>query len=868
MLCFYRLPQNQVKAVMRLKRYIPLIVFSELLFLTGLAQTDSLKTDSSFYDLPGVVISASRRREQILQAPVSIEKLELKDIRQSAKPSFFDAIENVKGIQMITPSLGFKVINARGFTNTTNVRFVQMVDGMDIQAPHIGAPIANTLGPTDLDISSVEIIPGSSSAIYGMNAINGTADFMTKNPFLFQGLAVQQKTGVNHLNDDNRDAAIFSETAIRWAKGYNNRFAFKINAAFATGVDWYANNRLDLNPNANITTGLTGDENPGKDIVNQYGDESPNRKTLTLNGKQYVVSRTGYAEKDMASYELQNLKADAALIYRFKNKTDISYTFRIAHTNTIYQRTNRFRLDDYLTQQHGIALRSSSVQFKAYINTENTGNSYNIRSMAENIDRYYKSDDQWFRDFTKRFNSNAAQGVAVPDAMDNARLFADSGRPVPHTAETDYLIDTLRNVNDWNYGAALHVRTSMIHTEMQHDLTETLLHELKIKYQLELMYGFDFREYIVVPDGNYFINPEKDGENLIYWKAGGFVQATKYFFERKLKLNAVLRVEKNKYFDAKFSRRIAAVYSPVEQHNFRIAFQSGYRFPSLFEAFSNINSGGVKRVGGLPEMSSGIFENSYLRKSIDVFQAAVNKDVNSNSIPLNNAIIKNQDLLKRNPYTYIEPEYVRCIEAGYRGVFWKGKFSIDADFYYNIYKNLMAQVEANIPRTNDPDSIAFYLYDKNKQDRYRLWTNSKTVSYNYGGTLGLTWNMPKNFRLYGNVTLAKLDRAEQQDGLEDGFNTPQWIYNISLGNPSLFKSPFGFNINYRRQSSFLWQSSLATGTVPAYGAADAQVQYTFLKNHLNVKIGASNLFNKYYYSFIGGPAIGGLYYSTITLNIL
>jgi len=164
------------------------------------AQTDPVKTDSSIADLPDIVVSATRRREKILQAPVSIEKMTLHDIRQSAQPSFFDAIGNIKGIQMITPSLGFRVINARGFTNTTNVRFVQMVDGMDIQAPHIGAPIANTLGPSDLDISSVEIIPGSSSAIYGMNAINGTADFMTKNPFIYQGLDVQQKTGVNHLN--------------------------------------------------------------------------------------------------------------------------------------------------------------------------------------------------------------------------------------------------------------------------------------------------------------------------------------------------------------------------------------------------------------------------------------------------------------------------------------------------------------------------------------------------------------------------------------------------------------------------------------------------------------------------------------------
>ena len=853
---------------MKLKPWFLIISIFEIIPFIVSAQTDTLKTDSSLVDLPDVVVSASRRKEKILQAPVSIEKIDLKETRQSAQPSFFDAIENIKGVQMITPSFGFKVINARGFTNTTNVRFVQMVDGMDIQAPHIGAPIANTLGPNDLDIYSVEIIPGSSSAIYGMNAINGTADFITKNPFLFQGLDIQQKTGVNHLNDSNTNATLFSETAIRWAKAYNNKFAFKINAAYTTGTDWYADNRMDLNPGANVSTELTGANNPGKDLVNIYGDESPNRKTLTLNGKQYVVSRTGYAEKDMASYDLQNFKADAALIYRLKNKTDISYTFRIAHTNTIYQRTNRFRLDDYLTQQHGITIKSRSIQIRTYVNLENTGNSYNIRSMAENIDRYYKTDDEWFADFTNSFNIATTNGTPVADAMKVARIFADNGRPIPHTPQVDHLIDSLRDINDWNYGAALRVKTAMFHAEMQHDLTETLLRELGSKYKLELMYGVDFREYIVVPDGNYFINPEKSGENLHYWKVGGFAQATKYLFKTKLKLNAILRVEKNKYFDAKFSPRIAGVYSPTQTQSIRAAFQVGYRFPSLFEAFSNINSGGVKRVGGLPVMSQGIFENSYLRKSIDDFQAAVNNDVNNNSINLNDAIVKNEGLLKRNPYTYIQPEHVKCIEAGYRGIFWNGKISADIDFYYNIYENLMAQVEANIPHTTIEDSIPFYLYDKKKQDRYRLWTNSKTVSYNYGGTLGITWNMTKNFRFHGNVTLAKLDRVEQHDGLEDAFNTPQWIYNISFGNPSLFKKSFGFNINYRWQSSFLWQSSLATGTVPGYRTVDAQVQYTFLKNNFNLKLGASNLFNKYCYSFIGGPAIGGLYYITATVHVL
>jgi iron complex outermembrane receptor protein len=272
------------------------------------AQEESRKTDS-IAELPGVVVTATRQKEKILQSPVSIEKLETETIRRFAQPSFFDAIENVKGIQMITPSLGFRVINAHGFTNTTHVRFVQMVDGIDIQAPHIGAPMANALGPGDLDISNVEVIPGSSSALYGMNAINGTANFITKDPFIHQGVSIQQRTGVNHIRDENHRATLFSETALRWAKAFKNKYAFKINAVYSAGTDWYANNRADLNPAANTSTNLTGTDNPGRDLVNIYADESSNRRTVTLNGKQYVVSRTGYAEKDVSNYNLANFKA-------------------------------------------------------------------------------------------------------------------------------------------------------------------------------------------------------------------------------------------------------------------------------------------------------------------------------------------------------------------------------------------------------------------------------------------------------------------------------------------------------------------------------------------------------------------------------
>jgi outer membrane receptor for ferrienterochelin and colicin len=213
--------------------------------LSAYAQ-DSLRT----IQLQDVVITSSRMKEDISKSPVSIEKVSQATIRQSPAPSFFDGLENTRGVQMITPSMGFRVINTRGFTNTTNVRFIQMVNGMDNQAPHLGAPIANSLGPNDLDIEHVEIIPGVASALYGMNAINGLANFLTKDPFVHTGFSLQQKIGVNRVGS-SFGSTPYTETSFRWARVFQSKLAVKINGTFLSGTDWVANDETDLNPNAN-----------------------------------------------------------------------------------------------------------------------------------------------------------------------------------------------------------------------------------------------------------------------------------------------------------------------------------------------------------------------------------------------------------------------------------------------------------------------------------------------------------------------------------------------------------------------------------------------------------------------------------------
>ena len=863
------------------RAFLPLIFLTVALAAHGQRVTPPDTTRQNV-PLGEVVVSASKVEESYLQSPVTVEKLNARALRLTPAPSFFDAIEHLKGVQVITPSLGFKVINARGFTNTTNVRFAQLVDGIDNQAPHIGAPIGNVLGPDDLDISSVEIVPGTAAALYGLNAINGLANFRTKNPFTSAGLSVQQKTGVNHVNDPNSGARLFTETSLRYAKILTPKLAFKINGTYLRGYDWIANDQTDINPNGNANTGLFGASNPARDPVNGYGNESSDRSTLNLGGKNYQVARTGYNERDVVDYNLKTLKADAALHYKLTPNTELAYTYRVAEFNNVYQRSNRFQLQGYLLQQHALQLTSPVVQVRAYLTQENTGQSYNLRSAAENIDRGFKPDAVWNRDYTTAWNAASQAGQTVTQAHATARTAADTGRPQPGTPAFKDRLNAVQNINNWDIGAALRVRADLLHAEAQVNIAEALRRGgSRLPANLDLLAGADHRTYIVVPDGNYFINPDKSKDpfsNLTYRKTGGFVQAGARLLDEKIRLTATLRADKNDYFTLRLNPRFTAVYSPSARANFRVSYQSGYRFPSLFEGFSNVNSGQVKRIGGLRVMSDGVFENSYLRTSVDAFVTAntayVNANTPANATPAQKqaiqarAIAQNKGLLVKNPYTYLNPEHINSLELGYKAALLPGnRLLVDIDFYYNTYRDFIAQVEAYVPKTLNPDSTAIYLSTKATQNRYRLWTNAQSKVYNYGGSLGLRHELPDGYLAGANTTYNRLDRTESGDGLEDGFNTPRWAYNLSLGNENAYHN-FGFGLNYRWQQGYYSQTFLVNGDVAAYHTLDAQLSYTVPAPNLRIKLGASNALNQYYVSYLGGPSVGALYYLSLTYQVL
>lgn len=857
--------------------------------ISGVSDPISIALDAKALWAKEVVVSASRVEENILKSPVAVEKLDIRAIRETPAPSFYDALENVKGVQMTTSSLTFKVPNTRGFNIPNNFRFMQLVDGVDMQAATLGVPLGNAIGPTELDIASVEITPGAASALYGMNAINGMANLSTKSPFTYQGLSVYQKFGVNHVDGKDYDPSLLTESAIRWAQAFGKHWAIKINGSYMQGTDWLSNTRTDQNPQILNSANprfpeLNGADNPAADLWNNYGDERNNNAAVTVNyndrNETFNVRRTGYLERDLVNPTVRNAKADAGLFYRFNDKLELSYTYRYGLMDGVFQRGNKIQLRDVTVQNHRFELKNDRFVLRSYMSIENTGNSYNLKPLSDNLDLNNGSNSAWAARYKTALQSALDSDVPLTDAHHQARLVADQGRVEPGTPEFEALKNTITGINNWDIaanvpgapatgGAWLLQKSRLYHTDAQWNLSNY------VKWATVLV-GLDARVYEVIPDGNNFVDFSRPlaerttpgGKNQYYSKYGGFAQATKTVFDDKLKLNASLRVDYNPEFDPKLNPRLAAVYTVGRHHNIRASYQNGWRFPALFEALSFVNNGNVRRVGGLARVNEGLgyLENSYTLGSVDNFLAAVNAAV-AGGLTQNEAALQNRAKLVVANLPATQPEHINAFEIGYKSVLLENKLALDLDAYYNIYEGFLGQVEVAVPKTDviGTDASVLDMLTRSKQDRYRVFTNAQNKYNSYGSSLGITWNFFRKFTLSGNINYNNIKENDKKDVFITAFNTPQWATNLSFANREIARN-IGFNIVWRWQDVFLWESPLANGVVPAFSTVDAQFNVRIPALKTTIKVGGTNLLNQRYFQYAAGPTIGGLYYMAITFD--
>lgn len=800
-----------------------------------------------------IVISASRVEESILESPVSIERLDIRAIRESASPSFYDQIKTLKGMDVSTQSLTFTSINPRGFGANGNTRTVQLIDGIDNQAPGLNFPVGNIVGISDLDLESVEILPGAASALYGPNAIQGIILMNSKSPFDYQGLSVSAKVGVNHVDEEDDDMSIYHNYSLRYAKAFNNKFAFKVTGSYLRANDWIG---IDYRDKGDIVERSATDIDPANrpsrtyDGVNVYGDPLLNLGILGQGSGIDVLfptnstgnfTPTGYTESDFLDNTTESIKLGTALHYRINDNIEIFGQYNWGSGSTVYTANDRFVLDDFIIWTGKLELRGSNFFVRGYTTQERSGDSFAAGTLASliNVQTTIPS-------YVSTFGGARLVGASVDQAHLAARAASDGLRAQNlSNGRFQQLYDSLRAVPISEGGAQFLDKTGLFHFEGMYNFSD------KIDFA-EIIVGGNIRRYNLKSEGTLFALQDNGDEfNIDEW--GAYAQIIKRLADERLDLTASVRYDKNEFFDGQFSPRISGVYSAGENrnHNFRASFQRGFRMPTTQDQFIDLDVVTRRLVGSNPAL-------------VDRFQFETNPVYLTSSVQAAQASGNTADL-ERVVFEDFKTEKVNTFEIGYKGLI-QNKLLIDGYYYNSTYKDFITEIDftQDVTNSGSPDNI---VNGSVELQRYGFDVNYDGDVNAQGWAIGAEYSLPKGYILGGNISYNQLQNQDEllAQGFNAFFNTPEYRYNIKFANRKITEK-LGFNIVYRWQDAFFWESSFGEGVVPTFGTVDAQVSYKIPSIKSILKVGGSNILNERYTTSFGNPRVGALYYVSLTFD--
>ena len=834
-----------------------------------------------------IVVSASRTPERVLESPVTIERMGIAEIKKTASPSFYDGLENLKEVQMNTSSMSFKSINTRGFASVANTRFMQLVDGMDNSSPLLNFVLGNLIGVSEIDVQSVELLPGASSALYGANAFNGILFMNSKSPFSSPGI-----TGYAKFGQTTQKAAgtnDYVDYGVRMAAVFSPKLAGKANFTYMRGTEWYATN-YDDKTRAGIDR-----SNYGYDGINVYGDEVATViPAPTLPAER--ISRTGYNEVDLTDNKVSNTKIDFSLHYRpfGDEKLEVIWQSKFGFGNTVYQGANRYYLNNFFMQQHKLEFKGKNFFVRGYTTTEDGGESYDMLFTGININRKAKSDATWFGDYARAYaGSSLVLGLLPSEAHAAARNFADnnisptglglvsSGKPrfIPGTAAFKEAFNQVIADPNVLTGSKLVDNSRIYHSDANYNFKDLIS-------IAEIQVGGSFRQYQLNSGGRIYT--DADGP-IRYDEYGVYTQVMKKFMDDRLKFTGSIRYDKSQNFKGNYSPRVSLVYSGGQNknHNFRGSFQTGFRNPSTQDQYIGFNVGSAILLGSAPENLTRYSETLPIATAVGQAFAggtsvtinglnAYNNSYTASSIAAFSAT-GNTALLRKTNVDFVKPEEVKAFEVGYRS--YINNTSIDINGYYNEYNNFIGNLNVVAPlygTAQDAPNAAGGPTDLGTQSlhalqngnirAFQLYTNTDLKIRSLGFGVGLSRKVYQDFEVGVNYNYAEFSFDQEKDpSFEAGFNTPKHRVKASIGNEKLFKN-FGFNVSGRWNSEYLWQSSFADGMIEAATVIDAQLSYLIPSLKSTIKVGASNIGSREYGQVLGAGLIGQQYFASWTIN--
>ena len=868
--------------------------------------------------LDEVVLSASRSAQSLFESPVTIERFDYTDIAASTGADFYQSLESLKGIQVISTGIINQTLNARGFSSAWNEGFVQLVDGMNNEAPGLNFSAGNLAGVNELDLFNIEFLPGASSALYGPNAYKGILTINTKNPFDFQGFSAYLTQGVTSQDvaGDNH----YYDFGMRFAHAFSEKFAVKATLGYVKGKDWQAANYNDWNTveNAFIPGTLEiADQSlfPDYDGINVYGEQSFGNVNMTnvflgsvlpglaaqaglspgnvafignifsLFAPNYfgsqVIHTTGYSEAAVdPTGDASNFKFNIAGHYRFNGNSELIFMSNVGRGNTILQGAARYKMLNFGIQQHKLEYRTKNFTARAYKTIESSGNTFQFDAMGAYLFASQPGGPAAFGQayFGTYFQNLAGQIHPNPVTAINAML---SG--ILYGGDTSMFDRYVSpKMNYLAHGAARQAANAnmlvpgssafneaydrIANTPIKEGgavvLDNTISNSYEATYDLsdlvtgfEMVIGGSHREYVLRSNGTLFT--DYDGP-ITTSETGLFASVQRDIFDGAISLNGALRYDKAQNYDGSFTPRVGALINLSPRHNLRVSYQTAMRTPTMQDMYIGLDGGPAILFGSSPDSVERFrYEHSTLSGTYTV----------TGDMVMNNSYRAEQFLagsIEVADLDNVEPEYVQSREVGYR---YNGKkLSVDVNAYWAKYQNFIASKNVVVTfygSVANGSALAAML--AGDYEVYAVDNNTDEVVSTMGLDIGLDAKIFDKFDFGAKFAYNEMDRSNIDPNYETSFNTPKVRGRLSLGSTEIGKN-FGFNLSASYHNAFLYESTFADGIIPANWIFNASMSFDVPELQGKVKIGAVNLTGDDYMSIPYTGLIGSQYYVKFTLN--
>ncbi len=548
--------------------------------------------------------------------------------------------------------------------------------------------------------------------------------------------------------------------------------------------------------------------------------------------------------------------------------------------------------------------RGKNFFVRGYVTQEDAGDSFDTRFAAININRSWKSDSQWFGQYTGAYAQAFAGLIPGVPAGNSAaahatgRAVADTGRLVPGSAGFNASKAIITNDPNLTTGSKFVDNTKLYHADANLNLRDYIDFA-------DIQVGGSFRKYSLNSYGTIFT--DYDGA-INYNEYGAYVQIQDKFMEDRLKVTASGRYDKAQNFKGNVSPRLSLSYAAGEDrnHNFRASIQTGFRNPTTQDQYIGLDAGAGILVGTAPDNISRYRSQPYSLGINPALAGYINAVTGGTSAIGTTKVLTgtsaynnswtassvqafvagggtNPGLLKKSDIEFVKPEHVTAFEVGYRGII-EG-FTIDLNAYYNKYKDFIASENVVAPlygsvAMNDavdigpavgsptpvPTPLALIALQSGDYKGVAFDSNSDADITSSGAGVSIATKIFNDFDLSFNYAYANFSsKGASNPDFEAGFNTPEHKFKMQFGKSDLFKN-LGFNVNFRWQDAFLWESAFYDGMVDARSVIDAQVNFRMPKWKSTLKVGGANLGGKEYFSAPGVGAIGSQYYVSWTIN--